>query len=233
MPRSTHPLKLVFTSLIPLLGMTHHNAFAYEQGDWVVRAGYAAVDPRDNSGDLKLKGNPLNGTGAGVDSDSALGLSISYMVSSTIGIEILAATPFKHAITSKGLSGFGVPDGARLGETKQLPPTISAQYYFASAESAWQPYAGIGINYTSFFDEKLSLAAKEQLGASHLKLKDSWGLALELGMDWRINERWLLNAAIWRMDIDSDASLDTALGKVKTHVNIDPWVYMLGVGYKF
>jgi len=233
MPHGTRPFKLVFASVISLLGSAHQNAFAHEQGDWIVRAGYAAVDPRDNSGTLKLQGNRLHGTGVGVDGANALGLSISYMISSQIGVEILAATPFKHAITSRGLNALGVADGTRLGETKQLPPTLSAQYYFVPAESRWQPYAGIGINYTAFFDEKPSLAAREQLGAGHLKLKDSWGLALELGLDWRINEHWLLNAAIWRMDIDSDASLDTALGKVKTSVNIDPWVYMLGAGYRF
>lgn len=233
MPRSTRPLQLALFAAISFTGLSANDALAYEPGDWVVRAGYAAVDPRDDSGDLKLEGTPLGGTGVGVDSASALGLSISYVIAPGIGIEVLAASPFKHAITSKGLGDLGLRDGTRLGDTRQLPPTISAQYYFAPAGSAWQPYAGVGINYTTFFNESLSATAKQQLGASHLTLKDSWGLAFELGMDWRINERWLLNAAVWHMDIDSDASLQTALGKVKTHVNIDPWVYMFGVGYKF
>lgn len=91
----------------------------------------------------------------------------------------------------------------------------------------------MGINYTTFFDEQLSGAAKNSLGAAHLKLDDSWGIAAEAGIDWRLDDGWLLNASIWRTHIRTDASLDTALGRTKTTVTIDPWVYMVAVGYRF
>lgn len=209
-------------------------AFAYESGDWVVRAGYAGVDPRDDSTALKIEGvGKVGGTGVGVDGASALGITAVYMVNPHIGVELLAATPFQHDITTKGLGGLGVPDGTKLGSTKQLPPTVSAQYYFLGSDSAVQPYIGIGLNYTMFFDESLSSDAKNALGASNLKLDDSWGLAGEVGLDYRVSDQWLVNAAVWKIGIKTDASLNTALGKVKTTVTIDPWVYMLGVGYKF
>jgi len=210
-------------------------AFAYETGDWVVRAGYAAVDPRDSSSDLDVAGlgGKVPGTGVGVDGSKALGITASYMVAPHIGIELLAATPFQHDITTKGLGGLGIPDGTKLGSAKHLPPTVSAQYYFLDSNSAFQPYVGLGVNYTKFFSESLSNDAKTSLGASNLKLKDSWGLAAEVGLDYRVNDRWLVNASVWKVDIKSDASLNTALGKVKTTVTIDPWVYMVGVGYKF
>lgn len=207
--------------------------YAYETGDWVVRAGYAAVDPRDSSSDLNVAGTKVAGTGVGVDIGKALGITASYMVAPHVGVELLVATPFRHDITTKGLGGLGVPDGTKLGSTKQLPPTLSAQYYILDAGSAFQPYVGLGLNYTKFFSENLSSDAKNSLGASNLKLKDSWGLAGEAGFDYRVNDQWLVNAAVWKIGIKSDASLNTALGKVKTTVTIDPWVYMVGVGYKF
>ena len=208
-------------------------AYAYEAGDWVVRAGYAAVDPRESSSDLKVAGTKAAGTGVGVDSGKALGITASYMITPHIGIELLAATPFQHDITTKGLGGLGVPDGTKLGSAKQLPPTLSAQYYILDPSSVFQPYLGLGLNYTTFFSEDLSSDAENSLGASNLQLDDSWGLAAEAGFDYRVGDRWLLNAAVWKIDIKSDASLNTALGKVKTTVTIDPWVYMIGVGYKF
>lgn len=206
---------------------------AHEAGDWIVRAGYAAVDPRDSSGDLKVAGGSIANTGVGVGGAAALGLTVSYIVAPHFGIELLAATPFSHDLSAKGLGALGVADGTRIGSTKQLPPTVSAQYYFSPPGNEWQPYIGIGINYTVFFDEQLSGAAKNSLGAADLKLDDSWGVAVEAGIDWHVGENWLLNAAVWRTRIRTDASLDTALGRVKTTATIDPWVYMLAVGYRF
>lgn len=208
-------------------------AFAYEAGDTIVRAGYAVVDPRDSSSDLNVAGSTLSGTGVGVDGSAALGITASYMLTPHWAIELLAATPFEHDITTKGLGGLGVADGTVLGSAKQLPPTVSAQYYFAESTSAVQPYVGIGINYTNFFSESVSGGAKSSLGAGNLALDDSFGLAVEAGLDWNVKKDWLLNVSVWRVQIETDASLDTALGKVKTEVTIDPWVYMVAVGYKF
>ena len=208
------------------------NVAAYETGEWIVRAGYADVEPQESSTALKADGTKLGGTGVGVDGAAALGLTVSYMVTPHIGVELLAATPFSHTLYTKGLSGQGLPD-VRLGTTKHLPPTLSAQYYFLDANSKAQPYAGIGLNYTHFFNESVSHDAKDQLGASNLSLDDSYGVAAELGFDWNLDENWLVNASVWYVQIETDASVDTAVGKVKTTVTLDPWVYMVSIGHKF
>lgn len=207
-------------------------AMAYESGDWIVRAGYASVNPNDSSNGLKLEGTSIAGTDVGVDSGAALGITASYMLAPHWGVEVLAATPFKHDITVKGLGAY-IPDGTKIGSTEQLPPTVSLQYYFADAASQWQPYVGVGVNYTTFFNESVSSDAKSALGASNLNLDDSVGLAAEIGLDWAVTNKWLVNVSVWKADIKTDASLDTALGRVKTKVTIDPVVYMVAVGYKF
>lgn len=206
-------------------------AHAYETGDFVVRAGAALAQPSDSSGKIKIEGiGPVGGTGVGVGNDTQLGLTGSYMVAPHWGVELLASTPFEHEITAKGLGGFGVE---KIGSVKHLPPTLSVQYYFAQPQAVVQPYVGLGVNYTIFFDEKLSNEAKSGLGASNLHLDNSVGLAAEVGLDWAINSNWLLNASIWKVDMNTTATLNTALGKAKVDVDINPWVYMVGVGYKF
>ncbi|MCY1462697.1 Outer membrane protein W [compost metagenome] len=100
-------------------------------------------------------------------------------------------------------------------------------------KNAFQPYAGVGVNYTTFFDEDLT-SAREAQGFSNLKLQDSWGLAGELGFDYMLNENALFNMAVWYMDIDTQATANLAgVNKVKVDVDVDPWVYMVGFGYKF
>jgi outer membrane protein len=52
-----------------------------------------------------------------------------------------------------------------------------------------------------------------------------------------LTDRIMLNASVWYVDIDTKASVDgpsaLSVGKTKVDVDIDPWVYMVGVGYKF
>ncbi|WEK30546.1 MAG: outer membrane beta-barrel protein [Candidatus Pseudomonas phytovorans] len=208
-------------------------AHAYQAGDMILRAGAITTAPNESSGDLKFDGNKVSGTKATLDSDTQLGLTFAYMLTDHIGLELLAATPFKHTVGVKGLGG-GL-DG-KLADIKQLPPTLSLQYYPMEPNSRFQPYAGVGINYTLFFDEDLSSARKQQ-GFSNLKLQDSVGIAGQLGMDYMLTDNLLVNASVWYVDIDTKASVNgpTALGYSKTKVNVevDPWVYMVGLGYKF
>ena len=208
-------------------------AHAHQAGDFIVRAGAATVAPNEDSGNLKLDGVKVGGTKATVDSDTQLGLAFAYMITDHVGIELLAATPFQHEVSVKGL-GAGL-DG-KLADIKHLPPTLSLQYYPMDAGSKFQPYAGIGINYTLFFDEDLSSNRKAQ-GFSNMKMKNSVGLAGQLGVDYMVSDNLLVNASVWYVDINTEASIDgpsaLGVGKTKVDVDIDPWVYMVGLGYKF
>lgn len=160
-----------------------------------------------------------------VNSDTQLGLTFGYMFTDNISLEVLAATPFSHNIS---VNGFG-----ELAETKHLPPTFMVQYYFGESNSKFRPYVGAGINYTVFFSEELNSKAKNDVGLSDLSLKDSWGLAANVGLDYSLNEDWFLNASVWYADIDTTASYKAGGKQYSTKVEIDPWVFMIGGGYKF
>ncbi|MGQ3823389.1 OmpW/AlkL family protein [Pseudomonas alliivorans] len=224
---------LLRASLVALAIATPTAANAYEAGDFIVRAGAAHVQPNEDSGEVRLDGSKVSGTKATLDGNTQLGLTFAYMLTPHIGIELLAATPFSHTVAVKGL-GPGL-DG-KLADIKHLPPTLSLQYYPMEPSSRFQPYAGVGINYTMFFDEDLTGDRKNQ-GFSNLKLQDSVGLAAQLGMDYMITDNVLVNASVWYVDINTQATVDgpsaLAVGRTKVDVEIDPWVYMVGVGYKF
>ncbi len=214
-------------------------AQAFEAGDFVVRGGAVHVAPDDSSDKIIVGGAEYkNGTRVAVDSNTQLGIRGTYMFGDSIGLGLLAATPFKHNITAKG----GDLDGAPAGETKHLPPTITLQFYPMSSASAFQPYAGIGVNYTTFFEEKTSSALNANLPgtSSELELDDSIGVAVEVGMDYMLNENFGLNAAMWWADIDTDAQITAynadgsqAAQTDSFEVQIDPMVYMIGMTYKF
>lgn len=212
---------------------------AYEGGDIIARAGLASVQPNDSSSQLRLAaGNgpatPIAGSGALVEDDQQLGLTFVYMLNPNVGVELLASTPFNHDIKADtGALDLGV---VPAGSTKHLPPTLSLQYYFRGMQEGWQPYAGVGVNYTYFFDEDVSSTIESALNGGQkatLDLSNSLGLAAQVGADFPLGENLVLNAAVWYIDIETDATIRLDGARVKTSVSIDPWVYMLGLGMKF
>lgn len=201
-------------------------ALAHKEGDIIVRAGAITVDPHEDSGEINVGGVPQGGTKATLDSDTQLGLNFAYMLTDHVGIELLAATPFSHDVGTKGLGGL------KLGSIKHLPPTLSAVYYPMESGSVFQPYVGLGLNYTWFFDTELTSEAEGQ-GFNGLDMDDSWGLAYQVGADYMLTDNLMLNAQVRYIDIDTTGTTHLGAAKVEVDVDVDPFVYMVGLGYKF
>lgn len=222
--------KVVAPFAVSLIALGVGQAMAYEAGDILVRGGIASVNPDSDSDDI-LPGAIGSGNTVEVDSGMAAGISATYMFSSNLGLEILASTPFTHDIDGKG----SVLGGVAIGETKHLPPTVSVQYNFPMDNNI-NVYAGLGINFTTFFSEDEDDELKALLGNDvKVKLKDSYGLAASAGIDYQIDEHWGVNAGVYLIDIDTEAKLSAAAigGTTKFDVNIDPMVYRLNAVYKF
>lgn len=222
---------------------TAQTALSYEPGDWILRVGVATVDPNSDSDDIALPTGLV--AEARVDDDTQLSIIPAYMVDSNWGVELLAATPFEHNIEARGK---GAISGVSLaaGSTKHLPPTFMVQWYPRGNAEGWQPYVGFGLNYTLFFDEDVDGELIDLLGSltegavdgADLDLDPSWGLAAQVGVDIPVAEKWSLNVGVWYIDIETDAKITAKSGgaevtTVKFDVDIDPWVYNIGVAYRF
>ncbi|MNF32215.1 outer membrane protein [Pseudomonas linyingensis] len=227
-------IRKTLTASLLALAVAAPFAQAFEAGDIIVRAGAITVDPHEDSSDIYVGalGVSVPGTKATLDSDTQLGLNFAYMLTNNIGIELLAATPFTHDVGVKGFAGPFAGLNGDLGELKHLPPTLSVIYYPMDSQSVFQPYAGLGVNYTWFFDDKLDSSA-EAKGFSGLDLDDSWGLSAQVGMDYMLTDNVMLNAQVRYIDIDTEATTSFGGADVKVDVDVDPMVYMVGLGYKF
>lgn len=179
--------------------------------DWTFKVGLHQVDPRSDNGDL------AGGTLASeVSGDWRPTFQLEYFVTPNWGVELLAATPFKHDVRLNGV---------KAAEVSHLPPTLSLQYHFNPGARV-SPFVGIGLNYTTFFDVRET----GPLAGTRLTLDKSWGAAAHAGIDFALNDRWLVSADVRWMDIDTEARVNGA--KVGT-VNIDPLAYGASVGYRF
>ncbi|MEB0044445.1 MULTISPECIES: OmpW/AlkL family protein [unclassified Pseudomonas] len=230
--------KSLLSASLFALALTAPLAHAFDAGDIIVRAGAITVNPKASSSSVKVDQGPLAGTNLGgkatMDSDTQLGLNFAYMLTNNIGIELLAASPFEHDVSLKG-TALGAANG-KLGTLKHLPPTLSVVYYPLDNKSAFQPYVGAGINYTWIYDEKLSNEAQAN-GFSNFKAKNSWGMAFQVGADYMITDNIMLNAQMRYIDINTRATVENdavAPGtRARVNVDVDPFVYMVGLGYKF
>ncbi|MBE1284863.1 MAG: outer membrane beta-barrel protein [Rhodobacteraceae bacterium] len=180
-------------------------AFAQSQGDWTVGVGIGNVNPKSNNG--TLAGAPVS-----IDDNTQAIFTAEYFIRDNIGIEILAATPFKHDVTVQGVGSASV---------KHLPPTISVNYHFPT-QTNWKPFIGAGLNYTTFFEESTTLG--------RLDLDDSWGIAVHAGTDYMISDNGAIRFDVRWIDISTDASLNgTPIGTAE----IDPVVIGLSYVHRF
>ena len=199
-------IKTVLCTAVLLTTAASNTAMAMDQGDWLIRAGASYIDPKSNNHDV-----------VSVDSATSFTFNVSYFMTDAWAVELLAAWPFKHDIELK--------DGTDVGKAKHLPPTLSIQYHWAP-QSVFQPYVGLGLNFTTFFDEKLYGPLEDV----DLSLGNSWGLAGEVGADIKLSDAWFLNLSVRYMDIETKAKINgESIGKVK----ISPWIYGGNVGFRF
>ncbi|WP_146344751.1 OmpW/AlkL family protein [Phaeobacter marinintestinus] len=188
-------------ALTTALGAIAAPLAAQSQGDWTFGIGVGWVNPKSTS--ATVAGLPLS-----VDEDVRPTFTVEYFFRDNLGIELLAATPFQHDISL---------GGTNIASTKHLPPTLSLNYHFPT-QTKFKPFVGIGVNYTTFFDEQTSLGT--------LNLSDSWGVALHAGADYQVSQNGSLRFDVRWIDINTDATLN---GVALADVEIDPFI----VGFSY
>jgi len=190
-----------------LLALTAGQALA-AQGDVLIRVRALHIAPDASTN------NTLSALKVGVNPSTVPELDLTYMVTDHIGTELILGTT-RHRVTSAAGS---------LGKVSLLPPTLTLQYHF-NPSGQFRPYVGAGVNYTRFYNNKIA-AGGERV---HID-RNSFGPALQLGMDIGLDDDWFMNVDVKKLWIRTDASLaGTTLGTLK----IDPWLVGVGVGRRF
>lgn len=208
-----------------------------EAGDFVVRARVVNINPDEDSKLGKtvnknvLAGAMTPGAELSVDSNTIPEFDISYYVTKNIALELILATGSKHDVSVKGDS-VGVVPNQLLGSVDVLPPTLTVQWHF-NPDQTFDPYVGAGINYTAFLDRKLNVRQGPLAGTKIKVDSDSWGYALQAGLDVNLKDGWLINADVKYVNIETDVKLKTGGWTKIDSLDINPWVFGIGIGKKF
>jgi outer membrane protein len=184
-------------------------------GDWMIGLSGIAVIPT-NGGDTSIGGTPNANTAI------APQLDFTYFVTPNVALNLIAATT-NHQVTVRDVPGAGTLD---LGNTWVLPPTLTLQYYPLPA-SRISPYLGAGINYTVFYGG----GGPRSPGINNLTIDNSWGWALNAGVNYEIQPNWLLNFDVKYIFLSPGVSVND--GAVTGTADLNPWVIGAGVRYRF
>ncbi|MDB5843195.1 MAG: OmpW family protein [Polaromonas sp.] len=181
-------------------------AFAQQttEGPWMVRA--RAVHLDSDNGDS-------TGLGLSMNNKWIPEVDVSYFFSPNLAVELILTVPQKQTLTSSALN-------ARVGTFKHLPPTLLAQYHFPM--NGFKPYVGAGINYTRFSSVDLLPGVTMD--------KDSWGGALQVGVDIPLSKSLYLNLDLKKVMIRTDVKVSgNKIGEFKA----DPLLFGVGLGWRF
>lgn len=144
-------------------------------------------------------------------------VDLTYFITPNIAVEAIAATA-QHKLTYTG--------DVDIGDVWILPPTVTLQYHF-TPDNAFSPYLGAGVNYSWFYGED------EATGFDDLEVDGGFGLALQAGFDYWIDNNWGLNLDVKKIFLNVDAKTNLGATPVRADVDLDPWVIGAGVSYRF
>ncbi len=193
---------------------------------WQVRLRVVDVAPTASNNAVYTLPGTFVGKGLSVQSQVIPELDISYYFTPNIAVEAICCFSYHTIKPVNAIAGITGP--ASVGNTWVFPPTALLQYHFTNF-GAFQPYVGVGVNWTRYFNSK----ATGGLAGGPLNISDSFGLAAQAGFDYMINRNWGFNADIKYIQMEPNAKYPISAGGLKSKVNIDPIVFGLGITYRF
>lgn len=158
-------------------------------------------------------------------------VAIEYFTSPNVSIETICCVT-AHTVTANAPAAL---DGAHLVDKVHIiPATFTAKYHFGAAGGI-RPYVGAGPTYFIFLKDKAGAGATSALGATKAHIDDTFGLALQAGVDVPVNAAMSVSLDAKRYFLRPDAHFYNAAGTevLTTHHKLDPWVLSAGVGFKF
>ncbi|WPG39394.1 OmpW family outer membrane protein [Variovorax sp. EBFNA2] len=190
------------------------------QGNWLVRARAVYLKPANHSApvaDLSIPADAIT-----INSKTIPELDVTYFFTPNIAAELVLTVPQKQTVTVQQ-SALGGP--VDIGTFKHLPPSLMLQYHFMPTAKI-RPYIGAGLNYTRLSSVNLQVPT---VGSLQLQ-NESFGFAMGAGVDIEVAKNTYLNLDVKKLRIRSAVNMN---GVQLSTVKVDPWLFGVGVGYRF
>ncbi len=158
---------------------------------------------------LAIQEGPVPGSGASVPSITIPAAIVGYVLpwlDGKLSIETILGTPVTIKLMATGAmaneplaeEALGIPTGvpalgAEIGETKALPPMLTAVYRFRHKQAV-RPYVGAGFTYMYMYDSKITNEIITEVVEPKLEIGNAFGVIAQLGVEARFLKRFYANA---------------------------------------
>ncbi|TFW10601.1 hypothetical protein E4K72_00005 [Oxalobacteraceae bacterium OM1] len=198
-----------------------------------VRVGVAFLSIHSKSNDFTTNGPAFltpQPAGITVDDASTLVLAYTRRLNEHLDLDFVLGIPPRHDVKGRGtLAPFGT-----VAKVKQASPTVFVNYNFFDEGAKFRPFVGVGVNYTKFFNrESTSSGDLASGGPTRIDLSSSWGLAGQVGANYKLTDRWSLNGSVAVADVKSDLVATTGSIERRTRIDFRPVVAQVTLGYSF
>jgi|SRR5271166_2730488 len=185
---------------------------------WEVRLRAVYLDPANKSDAISALSVPSDAIH--INGKWLPDVDFEYYWTPNWSTELILTYPQSQTVTVSGTS---------IGTFKHLPPVLTMKYDFLPNED-FQPYVGVGVNFTIISDVNLAVPGTTPIP---LKLSStSFGPALQAGFDYKLQDHWYLNADVKWFKLQSDVDVAASGAQVST-VHVDPFLFGVGIGYRF
>jgi outer membrane immunogenic protein len=235
-------VRLKVGGVVPLAG----KGTTYDQG-----AGYPGLGSLGVLTGLTGANGVISNASTNTSSSIIPMLDVAYYLNRNWAIEAICCVSPHHIQGTGTISS----DFAR---TWVFPPSLLAQYHFTNF-GAFQPYLGVGVNFTTFWGTRVnndvwgipsapgSALAGLPIAATfqYATVTPTWGVVGQIGADYMFNEHWGVNVDVKYISTQPTvhssvtAFTPTAPGlgalfiPVKVALPINPLVVSAGLTYRF
>lgn len=217
-----------------LLASTHAMA------QYTVQLGAIYLDPNSAAGTTTGPLTPVGALSLTVKPQTTLFFSVARDITEHVDVQLSLGYPPEHDVVLKIVDATPLPasvaaqNGVLVSRTRQIAPTLFANYKFGSADSKFRPFVGVGVNYTKF-EPTESTAANDAIsgGKTNISMTDSWGLAWQAGAAYKFDKNWSISGTYATAHVNSTITTNT-LGVVRNlDVSFRPITFTVAVGYSF
>jgi len=176
-----------------------------------------------------INNSAVPGVDLSASSETIPGLGLTYFVSEKLALETYLALPPTHDVFVSGLPG--IDKGATAA---MLPLAVFGQYHHAIPETRFTLVGGVGLIYAMFRDIDVTTQVSQLDPTIKFIAEDTFGLSLQVGGQYELNDRFHLRATYTKMFLDVDFDITTSvsfLGNLSSTLGLDPDIFMLGMAY--
>lgn len=226
-------MKAAAAVTLAVLGLSAagNNAIAQESfRNFQIKAGLSGVLWNDENKGVDLNGAAVAGADAHVKDVWLPTATLTYYFSRNFAAELFCC--FAHA----NVYGDGTLKGAlgqdKVADTWTFPPILTLQYHF-DRMGPIKPYIGAGVQWIHYFSSDSGLKGA-LAGFDSVKFRDSWGPALQAGVDIDLGRGWSMGFdAKYVWESTKLTWTDGAGNRITTRHDLDPLILTANLGYRF